>query len=168
MSGQIERDRESRDARLQVRTRARRKSAQILTEVKRLESEGYEFEAAEASFELLIRKHARAASAALRAARISLLLPPHRRRRVGQVRGHGEAAASTARQSYTVAEGDGPVNALDAALRKALRPFYPADRRDRARGLQGPHHQRPAGHRRPHPRAHRLAPTATTPGARSA
>ncbi len=26
---------------------------------------------------------------------------------------------------YTVAEGDGPVNALDAALRKALRPFYP-------------------------------------------
>ena len=27
---------------------------------------------------------------------------------------------------YTVAEGDGPVNALDAAVRKALRPFYPA------------------------------------------
>jgi 2-isopropylmalate synthase len=27
---------------------------------------------------------------------------------------------------YTVAEGDGPVNALDAALRQALRPFYPA------------------------------------------
>jgi 2-isopropylmalate synthase len=26
---------------------------------------------------------------------------------------------------YMVAEGDGPVNALDAALRKALRPFYP-------------------------------------------
>ena len=25
---------------------------------------------------------------------------------------------------YTVDEGDGPVNALDAALRKALRPFY--------------------------------------------
>jgi 2-isopropylmalate synthase len=28
-------------------------------------------------------------------------------------------------EEYTVAEGDGPVNALDAALRKALRPFYP-------------------------------------------
>ena len=27
---------------------------------------------------------------------------------------------------YTVADGEGPVNALDAALRKALRPFYPA------------------------------------------
>ena len=27
---------------------------------------------------------------------------------------------------YTVAEGDGPVNALDSALRQALRPFYPA------------------------------------------
>ena len=28
-------------------------------------------------------------------------------------------------RAYTVDEGDGPVNALDAALRKALRPFYP-------------------------------------------
>jgi 2-isopropylmalate synthase len=27
--------------------------------------------------------------------------------------------------AYVVAEGDGPVNALDAALRKALAPFYP-------------------------------------------
>ena len=31
-------------------------------------------------------------------------------------------------QSYTVAEGDGPVNALDAALRKALAPFHPGIR----------------------------------------
>lgn len=29
------------------------------------------------------------------------------------------------RESYQVAEGDGPVNALDAALRKALAPFHP-------------------------------------------
>ena len=29
------------------------------------------------------------------------------------------------KEAYVVAEGDGPVNALDAALRKALRPVYP-------------------------------------------
>ena len=28
--------------------------------------------------------------------------------------------------AYTVAQGDGPVNALDGALRKALEPFYPS------------------------------------------
>ena len=32
---------------------------------------------------------------------------------------------SGSQEQYTVAEGDGPVNALDAALRKALRPVYP-------------------------------------------
>ena len=39
--------------------------AKILAEVKRLESEGYEFEAAEGSFEVLVRRAARAGQAAL-------------------------------------------------------------------------------------------------------
>ncbi len=39
------------------------------------------------------------------------------------VRGHGQALVNGVPE-YTVAEGDGPVDALDAALRKALRPFY--------------------------------------------
>lgn len=96
----------------------------ILTEVKRLESEGYEFEAAEGSFELLIRR----------------LIGQHhplftldeyhcsfRRSREG-VWNKCEATVKLsvgAVKEYTVAEGDGPVNALDAALRKALRAFYP-------------------------------------------
>jgi len=97
----------------------------ILTSVKQMENEGYEFEAAEASFELLIRKH----------------LGSHKRlfdlheyhctfRRSGC--GEWDKCEATVKlsvdgvQEYTVAEGDGPVNALDAALRKALRPFFPA------------------------------------------
>ena len=89
--------------------------------MKRLESEGYEFEAAEGSFELLIRKQ----------------LGQHRPlfelheyhcsfRRSGD--GHWNKCEATVKlhvngePEYTVAEGDGPVNALDAALRKALRP----------------------------------------------
>jgi 2-isopropylmalate synthase len=96
----------------------------ILAEVKRLESEGYEFEAAEASFELLVRK----------------IMGVHRPlfdlheyhcsfRRTGN--GVWDKCEATVKitigeeKAYTVEEGDGPVNALDAALRKALRPFYP-------------------------------------------
>jgi 2-isopropylmalate synthase len=99
-------------------------AARILAEVKRLESEGYEFEAAEGSFEVLIRKQL-----GLHRPLFELLEYHCSYRRSGEglwnkceatvkVRVNGEA-------EYTVAEGDGPVNALDAALRKALRPFYP-------------------------------------------
>lgn len=98
--------------------------AQILNEVKRLESEGYEFEAAEGSFELLLRRQV---------GQQRPLFDLHEYhctyRRSGE--GKWNKCEATVKLSvngtaeYTVAEGDGPVNALDAALRKALRPFYP-------------------------------------------
>jgi 2-isopropylmalate synthase len=96
----------------------------ILTEVKRLESEGYEFEAAEASFELLIRK-----SLGQHHPLFDLVEYHCTYRRSGD--GTWDKCEATVKVSvgpdkeYTVAEGDGPVNALDAALRKALRLFYP-------------------------------------------
>ncbi len=40
-----------------------------------------------------------------------------------------------------MAEGDGPVNALDAALRKALNGSFPVPARDAAGRLQGPRDQ---------------------------
>jgi len=98
--------------------------AQILQEVKRLESEGYEYEAADASFRLLIQR----------------LLKQHKpafelREYHTTFRRSGAGACNTCEATvkisvngvdeYKVAEGDGPVNALDSALRKALRPFYP-------------------------------------------
>ena len=43
----------------------------------------------------------------------------------------------------TVAEGNGPVNALDHALRQALAAIYPALERDAAGRLQGPHPDAP-------------------------
>lgn len=98
--------------------------ATILQEVKRLESEGYEFEAAEASFDLLIRK-----SLGQHHPLFDLLEYHCSFRRSGD--GKWDKCEATVKvcvgedKEYTVAEGDGPVNALDAALRKALRHFYP-------------------------------------------
>ncbi|MGY8687743.1 MAG: citramalate synthase, partial [Verrucomicrobiales bacterium] len=97
---------------------------EILEHLKALEKEGYEFEAAEASFELLIRKvlnHHRP---------FFELLEYH-----STYRNHGKDLYNTCeatvklrvcdQREYTVAEGNGPVAALDKALRKALVPFYP-------------------------------------------
>ena len=53
------------------------------------------------------------------------------------------------------AEGNGPVNALDRALRDAIGEIHPHLQRHRARQLQGPHPRRDEGHRRGHARADR-------------
>lgn len=96
----------------------------ILREVKRLEHLGYEFEAAEASFELLIRRVLESP------APLWELLEYHCTY-IRSVRNRYETCEATVKlranheDIYTVAEGDGPVNALDAALRKALIPVYP-------------------------------------------
>ena len=97
--------------------------AAILKEVKRLENEGFEFEAAEASFDLLVRR-----SLGLHTPLFHLVEYHCSFRRDGA--GHYQTCEATVKlrvhdtAAYTVADGDGPVNALDAALRKALRPFY--------------------------------------------
>jgi 2-isopropylmalate synthase len=96
----------------------------ILAEVKRLESEGYEFEAAEASFELLIRRQLGHAAKAFE------LIEYHttHRHQPGSTSETTEATVKlmvNGKAEYTVDEGDGPVNALDKALRKALLPHFP-------------------------------------------
>lgn len=98
----------------------------ILAEVKRLESEGYEFEAAEASFEMLIRKQIGQYEP------FFTLIEYHSTHRYHGGEHGFETCEATVKievkgeRVYTVAEGDGPVNALDNALRKALLPFFPA------------------------------------------
>jgi 2-isopropylmalate synthase len=96
----------------------------VLTRVQELENQGYQFEAADASFELLLRKeigkykqffdldHYRVV--VLRSSAGEPISEATVKLRVGA---HAE---------HRVAEGDGPVNALDGALRQALRPHYPS------------------------------------------
>jgi 2-isopropylmalate synthase len=91
--------------------------------VKKLESEGLAFEGAEASFELLIRRHQADYAAPFRILDYTCL--------VEQRSGRELLAEATVKVQvdgevlHTAADGNGPVNALDAALRKALRAFYP-------------------------------------------
>jgi 2-isopropylmalate synthase len=91
--------------------------------IKQLESEGLAFEGAEASFELLIRRHATDYVAPFRIVDFTVL--------VEQRDGRELLAEATVKVEvatevlHTAADGNGPVNALDAALRKALRAFYP-------------------------------------------
>lgn len=96
---------------------------EILAQVKRLEHQGFEFEAADASFYLLVRRalHRREPPFRLLEYHVSM------RRAEACAVGVAEATLKLAVKGarvHTVAEGDGPVNALDGALRKALLPYF--------------------------------------------
>jgi 2-isopropylmalate synthase len=92
--------------------------------IKQLESEGLAFEGAEASFELLIRRHAADYAAPFRIVDYTCLVEQRGGRELlAEATIKVEVAGETL---HTAADGNGPVNALDAALRKALRAFYPA------------------------------------------
>ncbi|MBI2780868.1 MAG: citramalate synthase [Chloroflexi bacterium] len=97
--------------------------AVLSTLIKKLESEGLSFEGAEASFELLIRRHQAGYAPPFRVIDYTCLVEQRadaalRAEATVKVEVDGELL-------HTAAEGNGPVNALDAALRKALRAFYP-------------------------------------------
>jgi len=97
---------------------------EILMQVTALEHQGYSFEGAEASFELLVKK----ATGSYR--RLFELIGY---RVIVEKRAADDEAITEAtlklrvgnEEMLTVAEGDGPVNALDSALRLALMPHYP-------------------------------------------
>ncbi|MFN3649039.1 MAG: citramalate synthase [Armatimonadota bacterium] len=96
----------------------------ILERVAALEAEGYVFEGAEASFELLVKKELGEYRKAFDLLRFRVNLsnriidPEPITEAVVKLSVNGE-------EMHVAADGDGPVHALDQALRKALLPFYP-------------------------------------------
>ena len=95
----------------------------VLKRVTELEKEGYSFEGAEASFELLLMETV---------GTYRHLFDVEGFRIIVERRGEGEPLTEATiklrvngEEQLTVAEGDGPVHALDSALRKALIGFYP-------------------------------------------
>jgi 2-isopropylmalate synthase len=95
----------------------------LSTLVKKLESEGLSFEGAEASFELLIRRHQDGYVPPFRIVDYTCLVE---QRADSELRAEATVKVEVDGELlHTAADGNGPVNALDAALRKALRAFYP-------------------------------------------
>ena len=95
----------------------------VLQTIKRLEHQGFTFEGAEASVEMLLHR-ARPEYRPPFEMLDFMVVVEHRE-------GRGIFAEATIKARvddqvfHTAAEGNGPVNALDAALRKALTPVYP-------------------------------------------
>ena len=97
----------------------------VLHELKALEHQGFQYEGAEGSFELLIQKALKKKEKYFRL---------HGFRVIDEKKEEGESPRSEATiklevggvVEHTAAEGNGPVNALDKALRKALERFYPS------------------------------------------
>ena len=97
--------------------------SRVLERIKELEAKGFAYEAAEASFALLMARQQEGYK------------PPFEvldfQASVGRRRGAGMVAEATVKVQIgdevilTAGEGNGPVSALDAALRKSLRPFFP-------------------------------------------
>src|SRR4051812_9775770 len=98
----------------------------LLERIKDLESQGYQFEAAEGSFELLGRRSAPTYQAPFEV--LDVVVISERRR------GNSMFAEATVKLRigdevvHTVAEGEGPVHALDGAFHKALNPHFPIAR----------------------------------------
>jgi 2-isopropylmalate synthase len=102
---------------------ARGHEAAVVAQVKELENHGYQFEAAEGSFELLLRRNRPGYRAPFQILDVTV---------VAAKRGDGPMLAEAMvklrvgeETIHTAGEGIGPVDALDCALRKALVTHYP-------------------------------------------
>ncbi len=97
---------------------------EIIDRLKDLEHEGYQFEGAESSFELVIKRHLKQYKPFFELVHFKI---------IGEQPAINKDVCSSAlvkvkvgeETAITAAEGDGPVNALDKALRKSLEGFYP-------------------------------------------
>jgi len=98
-------------------------SSKIVSELKKLENEGYQFEAAEASFELLVKELTNSAPEFFSLEGFRVIME---RNADGVSRSEATIKVCVNGQmELSAAEGNGPVHALDAALRRALCEFYP-------------------------------------------
>ena len=103
------------------------KVAKLVQTVKEREFEGYAYDGAEASFELLARRALGTVPDYFHCASFRVV-DERRWDDKGKLITNSEATVKldvSGEEHMTVAEGNGPVNALDAALRKVLTPIYP-------------------------------------------
>lgn len=99
------------------------KTKEVIEKIKDMEHQGYQFEGADATLELLLREAFEGLEEIFTLESFKMLVEKTANHAVVseaivKVKVHGETI-------YTAAEGNGPVNALDNALRKALIQYYP-------------------------------------------
>ena len=107
-------------------------ASRILEHIKEMENRGFQYDGAEASFELLVRRTHADYQPPFQL--VDFMVVVEKRRRPPNLGSVEEEMLSEATVKvrvgndvmHTAAEGNGPVNALDAALRKALLEFYPS------------------------------------------
>jgi len=96
---------------------------QVLQYIKELENQGFQFEGAEGSVELLIRRAQPGYAPPFELLDFHVLVHSDHN---GSMAAEATVKVRVSDQIiHTAAEGNGPVNALDVAVRKALLPFYP-------------------------------------------
>ena len=96
---------------------------QIIEKLKEMEHQGYQFEAASGSFELMVWKMMKAYHSLFKLEGFRVIVEKR-----GEEHPHCEATIKVSvgeQQIHTASDGNGPVNALDNALRKALEEVYP-------------------------------------------
>ena len=107
------------------------RAAALVEEIKNKESQGYQYEGAEASFELLVRRALEGYVRPFDLVDYMVIVERHRRPSSDPENGEQLSEATVKVRvgpevRHTAAEGNGPVNALDQALRKALLQDYPS------------------------------------------
>ncbi|MFC2071530.1 citramalate synthase [Chloroflexota bacterium] len=110
---------------------ASKETQKLVEQIKRLESRGFQYENAEASFELLLHRAKPDYQAPFEL--VDFMVVIETRRRLPTQKSLEETLAEAmikvrvgTEVMHTAAEGNGPVNALDQALRKTLLQFYPS------------------------------------------
>ncbi len=110
----------------------RGKEAQkLLDQVKSLESRGFQYDHAEASFELLVHRAKPDYQPPFELVDFMVVIEkkrrPATRKNLEEMLAEATVKVRVGKEiMHTAAEGNGPVNALDEALRKALLQFYPS------------------------------------------
>ncbi len=99
------------------------KSKKILKVLQELEHKGYHFEAAEASLELLVKRVMKKFKDFFELEDFRVIIE---KKKGGRMSSEATIKLKVGKETeHTASLGDGPVNALDSALRKALKKFYP-------------------------------------------
>ena len=99
------------------------KSRKILKILQDMEHNGYHFESAEASLELLIKRVMKKFNDFFDLEDFRVIIEKHKD---GKISSEATIKLKVGKElEHTASLGDGPVNALDSALRKALKKFYP-------------------------------------------